>query len=113
MVITAAASAAPASAAAATATATTKTYPTIKITWKLKSRKLTGTFKAVTNATSYTLVGTGATKKSGTCKASGTGAKKKVTCTLTLKKGATTVTVTAKSKTRTILARTVTTKKAA
>jgi YVTN family beta-propeller protein len=111
VVIAAAAVAAPASAAAATAT--TKTYPKIKITWKLKSRKLTGTFKAVTNATSYTLVGTGATKKSGTCKASGTGAKKKVTCTLTLKKGATTVTVTAKSKTRTILARTVTTKKAA
>jgi YVTN family beta-propeller protein len=113
VVITAAASAAPASAAAETATATTKTYPKIKITWKLKSRKLIGTFKAVTNATSYTLVGTGATKKSGTCKASGTGAKRKVTCTLTLKKGATTITVTAKSKTRTILARTVTTKKAA
>lgn len=108
--IAAAASAAPASDAAATVT--TKTYPKIKITWKLKSRKLTGTFKAVTNATSYTLVGTGATKKSGTCKASGTGTKKKVTCTLKLKKGTTTVTVTAKSKTRTILAQTVTTKKA-
>lgn len=108
--IAAVAATAPASDAAATAT--TKTYPRIKITWKLKARKLTGTFKAVAGATSYTLVGTGATKKSGSCRTSGTGTKKKVTCTLKLKKGTTTVTVTAKSKTRTILAQTVTTKKA-
>lgn len=96
----------------APAESTTKTYPKIKITWKLKARKLTGTFKAVAGATSYTLVGTGATKKSGSCKTSGAGAKKKVTCTLKLKKGTTTVTVTAKSKAKAILAQTVATKKA-
>jgi hypothetical protein len=94
----------------AAAATTTKTYPKITITWKLKGTKLAGTFKPVTNAKTYSLVGSGATKKSGTCKTSGSGTKKKVTCKLTLKKGTTTVTVTAKSKSKEILAQTVTSK---
>ena len=98
--------------AAATPATTTKTYPKIKITWTLKVSKLKGTFKPVTGAKTYSLVGTGATRKTGTCKTSGSGKRAKVTCTLTLKKGATTVTVNAKSKTKAILAQTVTSKKA-
>jgi hypothetical protein len=104
------AAAAPPTDTTTTAATTTKTYPKIKITWKLKARKLTATFKPVTGAKTYSLVGSGATKKSGTCKTSGSGTKKKVTCKLTLKKGTTTVTVTAKSKSKEILAQTVTSK---
>jgi hypothetical protein len=104
------AAAAPPTDTTTTAATTTKTYPKITITWKLKGTKLAGTFKPVTNAKTYSLVGSGATKKSGTCKTSGSGTKKKVTCKLTLKKGTTTVTVTAKSKSKEILAQTVTSK---
>jgi hypothetical protein len=107
------AAAAPPTDTTTTAATTTKTYPKIKITWKLKARKLTATFKPVTGAKTYSLVGTGATRKSGTCKASGSGGKRKVTCTLTLKKGKTTLTVTATSSTKAILARTIATRRAA
>ena len=104
-IVTAAAATAATDAATAT---TTKTYPKITIAWKLKARTLTGTFKPVKTAKTYTIAATGATRKSASC----TATKKKVTCTLTLKKGKSTITVTAKSKTKAIVARTTVSKKA-
>ena len=79
-------------------------YASIAVTWKLSGRSLTATFRPVTGAKSYTLSSTGATRKSGTCKTTGSGSKRRISCKLKLKKGTSTVTVKAKNTAKQVIA---------
>ena len=79
-------------------------YASIAVTWKLSGRSLTATFRPVTGAKSYALSSTGATRKSGTCKTTGSGSKRRITCSLTLKKGTSTLTVKAKNTAKQVIA---------
>jgi len=87
-------------------------YASITVTWKLSGRSLTATFRPVTGAKSYTLSSTGATKKSGTCKTTGSGSKRRISCKLTLKKGTSTLTVKAKNTAKQVIAQASKTKTA-
>lgn len=78
------------------------TYKSIAVKWSYSSAKkvLTGTFKKVSGAKTYSMGITGATKKTVKCTTSGT----KVTCKATLKKGANSITVNAKNSAKAIVA---------
>jgi len=87
-------------------------YASITVTWKLSARSLTATFRPVTGAKNYALSSTGATKKSGTCKTTGSGSKRRISCKLTLKKGTSTLTVKAKNTAKQVIAQATKTKTA-
>jgi hypothetical protein len=80
----------------------TVTYKSISVKWSYSSAKkvLTGTFKKVSGAKTYSMTITGATKKTVKCTTSGT----KVTCKAALKKGANSITVNAKNSAKAIVA---------
>jgi hypothetical protein len=84
------------------ATTVAPRYKSISVKWSYSSSKklLTGTFKKVAGARTYSLTMTGATKKTVKCTTSGT----KVTCKATLKKGANVITVNAKNASQVIIA---------
>jgi hypothetical protein len=77
-------------------------YKSISVKWSYNSSKklLTGTFKKVSGARTYSMTMSGATKKTVKCTTSGT----KVTCKATLKKGANVITVNAKNSAKAIVA---------
>lgn len=77
-------------------------YKSIAVKWSYNSSKkvLTGTFKKVSGARTYSMTLTGATKKTVKCTTSGT----KVTCKATLKKGSNSITVNAKNASKVIVA---------
>lgn len=105
--------AAPTAAAIPTATgASPATAPTkLRVTWRLRSRTLTGRFAPVSGATSYRITATGATKRKGSCRASGKGAAKRIVCTIRLRAGRSTVTVSARDRASTVVARGATTRR--
>jgi hypothetical protein len=84
------------------ATTVAPRYKSISVKWSYSSSKklLTGTFKKVAGARTYSMTMTGATKKTVKCTTSGT----KVTCKATLKKGANVITVNAKNSAKAIVA---------
>jgi hypothetical protein len=77
-------------------------YKSISVRWSYNASKklLTGTFKKVSGARTYSMTMTGATKKTVKCTTSRT----KVTCKATLKKGANVITVNAKNASKVIIA---------
>jgi hypothetical protein len=87
-------------------------YASITVAWKLSGRALSATFRPVKGAKAYALSSTGATRKSGTCKTSGSGSKRRVSCTLTLKKGSSALTVKAKNSAKQVIAQATKTKSA-
>ncbi len=78
------------------------TYKSISVKWSYNSSRkiLTGTFRKVTGARTYSMTMTGATKKTVKCTAAGT----KVTCKTTLKKGRNSITVNARNAAKVIVA---------
>ncbi|CAB4965181.1 MAG: hypothetical protein F2842_12135 [Actinobacteria bacterium] len=76
----------------------------IGITWTKSGRVMTAKFKPVAGATKYAETSTGATKASGVCKVTGSGAARLVTCVITLKAGKSTLTVSA-VKTKAVVAK--------
>lgn len=87
-------------------------YASITVAWKLSGRALTATFRPVTGAKSYTLSSAGVTRKSGTCKSTGSGSKRRISCKLTLKKGTSTLTVKAKNTAKQVISQATTSKTA-
>jgi hypothetical protein len=84
------------------ATTVAPRYKSISVKWSYSSAKktLTGTFKKVTGARTYTMTLTGATKKTVKCTTAGT----RVTCKATLKKGSNIITVNAMNAAKVIIA---------
>lgn len=84
-------------------------YKSISVKWSYSSSKkvLTGTFKKVSGARTYTMTLTGATKKTVKCTTSGT----KVTCRATLKRGSNVITVQAKNASKVIVAQRIASKR--
>lgn len=77
-------------------------YKSISVKWSYNSSRklLTGTFKKVSGARTYSMTMTGATKKTVKCATSRT----RVTCKATLKKGVNVITVNAKNASKVIIA---------
>jgi hypothetical protein len=88
------------------------TVKSLKVSWKLTSRTLTGTFSPVSGAASYAIRATGATRRSGSCRtiSATRTTKRKITCRVSLKTGRSRVTVTARNGAKATIARARTTK---